>query len=159
MATTTYDDDSDSDSEPKEVFSKFSRTELAESLSELLKNYSQLKIKYNKLKKNLASDFEKLETENSELKENNFKLKEEVQKVQNISISDSASSSRDILKEYDSSFQTFLAKSIDRSKMASMIYGVSGNNRRGIGYETPKGKETYKPKPVEEMVITYKPLD
>ena len=42
--------------------------------------------------------------------------------------------------------------------MASMIYGVSGNNRRGIGYENPKGKETYKPKHVDEMVITYKPL-
>ena len=97
-------------------------------------------MKYNKINQNLSSDFEKLETENSELKENIFKLKEEVQKFQNISISDSASSSKDILKEYDSSFQTFLAKSIDRSIMASMIYGVSGNNRRGIGYETPKGK-------------------
>ena len=42
--------------------------------------------------------------------------------------------------------------------MASMIYGVSGNDRRGIGYKAPRGKEIYKPKPVEEMVISYKPL-
>jgi hypothetical protein len=43
--------------------------------------------------------------------------------------------------------------------MASMIYGVSGNNRRGIGCETPKGKEAYQaPKSVDEMIITYKPL-
>ena len=42
--------------------------------------------------------------------------------------------------------------------MASMIYGVSGNDIRGIGYKAPRGKEIYKPKPVEEMVISYKPL-
>ena len=79
----------------------------------------------------------KLKAENFELKENNVKLKEESQNVQNVS----SSSSKDILKDYDYIFQKFLAKSIDRSKMASMIYGVSGNNRRGIGYETPKGKK------------------
>ena len=77
MATTT--DDSDCESEPKEVFSEFTRAELAESLSELLENYSKLKIKYKKLKKSLASDLEKHETEKSELIENNFKLKEEIQ--------------------------------------------------------------------------------
>ena len=67
------------------------------------------------------------------------------------------SSSKDILKEYDYSFQSFLAKGIDRRKMASMIYGVSGKNRRGIRYEPPKGKETYIPKPVAKMTFTYKP--
>ena len=36
---------------------------------------------------------------------------------------------------------------------------VSRNNRRGIGCETPKGKEAYQqPKSVDEMTITYKPL-
>ena len=72
MATTA--DDSDCESEPREVFSEFSREELADSLSELLENYSKLKIKYKKLKKSLAFDFEKLETEKSELLENNLKL-------------------------------------------------------------------------------------
>ena len=43
--------------------------------------------------------------------------------------------------------------------MASIIYGVSGKNRRGIGYEPPKGKETYIPKPVAKMTFTYKPLN
>ena len=62
------------------------------------------------------------------------------------------------MKEYDYSFQKFLAKSIDRSKMASMIYGVSRNNRKGLGYKAPRGKEIYKPKSVDEMKITYKPL-
>ena len=35
---------------------------------------------------------------------------------------------------YDRAFQHFLAKSIDRSQMASMIYGVSRNGSRGLGY-------------------------
>ena len=43
--------------------------------------------------------------------------------------------------------------------MASMIYGVSGKNKRGIGYEPPKGKETYIPKLVAKMTFTYKPLN
>ena len=38
-----------------------------------------------------------------------------------------------------------------------MIYGVSGKNRRGIGYEPPKGKETYIPNLVAKMTFTYKP--
>ena len=40
-------------------------------------------------------------------------------------------------KKYEKSFQYFLAKSIDRSKMASLIYGVSNNNRKGLGYSEP----------------------
>ena len=42
--------------------------------------------------------------------------------------------------------------------MASMIYGVSRNNRKGLGYKAPRGKEIYKPKFVDEIKITYKPL-
>lgn len=37
-------------------------------------------------------------------------------------------------KRYETSFQKFIAKNIDRSKMASMIYEVSGNRKRDIGY-------------------------
>ena len=39
-----------------------------------------------------------------------------------------------------------------------MIYEVSKNNRKGLGYETPRGKEVYQPKSADEMIITYKPL-
>lgn len=42
--------------------------------------------------------------------------------------------SENVIKKYDKSFQTFLARNIDRSKMNSMIYGVRRNGRRGIGY-------------------------
>ena len=153
MATTA--DDSASDSESEEVFSELTRNELEDSLSELLENYSQLKIKYKKLRKNLVSEIEQLKLENSELKENNIKLKNDFQKIPS---SEVVSSSKNILKEYDYSFQKFLASSIERSKMASMIYGFSRNNRKGLGYKAPRGKEIYEPKSVDEMKITYKPL-
>ena len=42
--------------------------------------------------------------------------------------------------------------------MASMIYGVSRNGRKGIGYEKPRGKETCQPKKVDDIVIRYTPL-
>ena len=41
--------------------------------------------------------------------------------------------------------------------MASMIYGVSRNGRKGIKYVKPKGKET-QPKRVEDIVIKHTPL-
>lgn len=62
------------------------------------------------------------------------------------------------MEEYDYGFQKFLEKSINKSKMASMIYGVSRNNRKGIGYEPPSGKFSETPKSVEDMVIKYTPL-
>ncbi|XP_058762055.1 uncharacterized protein LOC131635456 [Vicia villosa] len=156
MATTT--DYSDTESESEEVFSELTRSGLVESLSKLLKNYSQLKIKYKKIEKSLVYEIKELKVEKYDLKENNIKLKEDLHKAQKISVSETASSSKNILKEHDFIFQKFISKSIDRSKMASMIYGVSGNNRRGIVYETPEGKETYQPKPADKMNITYKPL-
>lgn len=42
--------------------------------------------------------------------------------------------------------------------MASMIYGVSRNNRKGIGYEPPLGKFSEPPKAVDDMIIKYTPL-
>ena len=35
-------------------------------------------------------------------------------------------------------FQKFLAQNIDKRKMASMIYGVSRNEKRGLGYVSTK---------------------
>src|SRR3954466_809363 len=60
-----------------------------------------------------------------------------------------------ILKEYDSSFRKFLSRSIGRSHLASMIYGVSGNRRFGFGYE---GDTSHKFEPVDDLKITYKPF-
>ena len=63
-----------------------------------------------------------------------------------------------MIKEYDHSFQKFLARNIDRSKIASMIYGVSRNDRKGIGYVKPRGEETSQPKKVDDIVIKHTPL-
>ena len=43
--------------------------------------------------------------------------------------------------------------------MASMIYGVSRNDRKGVGYVKPKGEEPYQPKKVDDMVIKHTPLN
>ena len=169
MANTSDDtSSSDSDSEAEEVFSIFSRSQLEDSLSEILEKYQQLQIKYKNLKHGLVSDSEetrKLRAENSELKETISKLKKEnsvikndLQKAQKESDSEVSTSSDSIIKEYDYGFQKFLAKNIDRSKMASLIYGVSRNGRKGIGYVKPKGEESYQPKQVDDMIIKHTPL-
>ena len=46
--------------------------------------------------------------------------------------------SDDVIYKYDLDFQKFLARNIDIGKMASMIYGVSINGKRGLSYEPPK---------------------
>ena len=40
-------------------------------------------------------------------------------------------------KEHEVSFQEFLTKNIDRSKIAAMIFGITGKGKRGIGYHKP----------------------
>lgn len=41
-------------------------------------------------------------------------------------------------KKYDTSFKKNLAKNIDRRKMVCLIYGVSRNGRKWLGYESTK---------------------
>ena len=77
-----------------------------------------------------------------------------MQNSQKETIPETPSSADEIIKEYDHNFQKFLAKSIDRSKMASMIYGVSRNGRKGIGYQ---GKVPT-PKNAMDLVIKRTPL-
>src|SRR3954462_827116 len=153
MATEDDGSESTSESDSEEVFSELTRDELVSSLTELLELKAHLSIKYKKLKKQFEFETKKLELENSELKE----------KVLNLS-KDSGSPSETeksipslnhILKEYDSSFRKFLSRSIGRSHLASMIYGVSGNSRFGFGYE---GDTSHKFEPVDDLKITYKPL-
>src|SRR3954462_14109006 len=104
-------------------------------------------------KYHFLTETKKLELENSELNEKVLKLSKDVESSS--SSEKSIPSLNNILKEYDLSFRKFLSRGIGRSQLASMIYGVSGNKRVGIGYE---GETTYKLELVDEMVITYKPL-
>ncbi|XP_058751791.1 uncharacterized protein LOC131624887 [Vicia villosa] len=161
--------ESESNSEVEEVFSKVSRSHLEQCLSEILEKYQKLRIKYKNLKHGRVSDYEysrKLKAENSDLKESLFKLKnensvikDELQLTQKEYDLKASAYSDNFIKEYDHSFQKFLANSIDRSKMASMIYGVSENTRKGIGYVKPKGKEPYQRKHVDDMIIKITPLE
>src|SRR4051812_56400 len=153
MATVDDGSESTSESDSKEVFSELFREELVSSLTELLKLKAHLSIKYKRLKKLFDFETKKLEVENSELKEKVFKLSNDIG-----SPSDSEKSIpslNHILKEYDSSFRKFLSRSIGRSHLASMIYGVFGNRRFGFGYEADT---SHKFEPVDDLKIRYKPL-
>ena len=132
--------ESDSDSDSEEVLSKLSRSELEACLSEMLERYQSLQSKYKDLKQinvNTSEARDKLKQNNSSLNEFIFSLKfvncalnSKVSKLEEELVS---SISTDYVNKYDRAFQHFLAKSIDKSKLASMIYGVSRNGRRGLG--------------------------
>ncbi|XP_050915187.1 uncharacterized protein LOC127130162 [Lathyrus oleraceus] len=163
----------------EEVFSKLSRSKLESSLSKVLEKYQNLLDKYKDLKKihvseseaycRLQKDFSSLSEENLILKNNNFRPQCKSLKPKMKIISKVSTGSGDIIKKYDKYFQKFLAKSLNRSLMAPIIYGVSRNETRGIGYDSndesdsekedkpntlqsflfgviPKGKIAYKPK-------------
>ena len=84
------------------------------------------------------------------LQKSNIALKSKVSRLEEEIFSNT--SVTDELLRYDRAFHHFLSKSIDRSKMTSMIYGVSRNGSRGLGYSRPSKKidETLnvKPKPL-----------
>lgn len=147
-----------SKSDSNEVFSELTRSELVDSLTEVLETYNQLRLKYKKLQSKLVSETEHLKIENSGLKEHNIKLENDLEKYHELYDSNKSLDIKNILNEYDYNFQKFLTRSIDRRKMASMIYGVSRTNRRGIGYEPPSGKGSNHPKSIDEMIIKYTPV-
>ena len=53
-------------------------------------------------------------------------------------------------------FNISSAKNVDRSKMASLIYGVSNNNKNGLGYSKPLEKHktlNKRPKTLYEQFV------
>ena len=55
----------------------------------------------------------------------------------------------DVIKKYEKSFKKFLARSLNKSVMASMMHGVRINETRGIGYDSDEesnSKKDDKPK-------------
>src|ERR1044072_2304270 len=149
------EDESDSDEE-NEVLSSFTPSELKASLLEMMEKYNYLLSKHKSLKKKLVITSEASESKEliiSELNEKNFSLtssnlslRSKISKLEeeiNSSIYDSESETK-----YEKSFQHFLARSIDISKMASLIYGVSRNQMRGLGFpESSEERETSNTKP------------
>ena len=91
------------------------------------------------------------------LEKSNITLKSKVSRLEENIFSNTFVTDKVI--RYDRAFQHFLDKSIDRSKIASMIYGVSRNGSRGLGYSGPSKKidETLNVKPKalsEHFVLT-----
>ena len=144
--------------------SSFSPSELKASLLEMMEKYDSLLSKHKTLKKNFVVTSEasvRYEQTISELTEKNFSLvssnltlRSKISKLEE-EITSSVSDS-DNEKKYEKSFQHFLAKNVDRSKMASLIYGVSRNNKKGLGYSEPYGKHktlNTKPKALYEHFV------
>ncbi|XP_057451155.1 uncharacterized protein LOC130743069 [Lotus japonicus] len=156
MATTSRgaeasEDDSDSENDD-EVFSNFSPSELRTALSEIMEKHDVLLNKHKELKRKYAvktSSSEVHEKSVSELIEENYSLKiyNSVLRAKNAMLEDQLASS-DVKHEtlYEKAFQRFLAKGIDRSLMASMIYGISRNENSGLGYSQSMRDESSKPK-------------
>lgn len=87
---------------------------------------------YNKLKKDVSI----LSEEKIILKNNNSLLQSRSSKLKKENLSEASTDSSSVIKKYDKYFKKFLARSLNRSVMASMIYGVSRNGTRGIGYNS-----------------------
>src|ERR1044072_1744247 len=136
--------EAESDSEVlNEVLSPFSPHELKASLLEMLEKYTSLKARYKALKENCAITSDEYEQTISKLKDNNLSLvcsnqalRSKISKLEEEVISNTSDSDNE--KKYEKTFQYFLSKGVERSRMASLIYGVSRNNKNGLGYSGPQ---------------------
>src|ERR1044072_4705150 len=134
--------ESDSDEED-EVLSPFSPHELKACLLEIMEKYNVLRSNHKILKKDFVTTSEvsekyeqslaKRDEQIASLKSSNVYLINKITRLEK----EFSSSGSNNEKKYEKSFQYFLAMSIDRSKMASLIDGVSNNNRKGLGYSEP----------------------
>src|ERR1044072_2210142 len=106
----------------------------------------------------MSEKYEKVISELSEknllLECSNAYLSSKISKLEKEISSDSSILNQE--KKYEKSFQHFLAKSIDRSKMASLIYGVSNSNKRSVGQSEPYENHkilNQRPKAMHEKVV------
>lgn len=133
--------ESELDYDSKEVFFELSRSDLESYLSEILEKYQSLQSRYKDLKQVLVVSFEtrsELEKDFSSLNEklislesNNSTLKNKISKLEEEIVSEAPGN--DCIIIYDRAFQYFMAKSIDKSKMDYLVYGVSRNGKKGLG--------------------------
>jgi len=121
------DAESYTDSENEtEVYSKLTRSELIDSLKELLGHYEnqsfelrRVKQRYIKLLK--LHESTKMEMDVLQHEYNNLKIMTE-------------KGDNKPLSEQDVALQEFITTGIDRTKVASMIYSINQNNKKGIGF-------------------------
>jgi hypothetical protein len=147
VATVTPEAESDSEEE-NEVFSKISRKHLIENLKEHVAHFEHrtnelkdLKEKYVELLKQQESTLLDLKASEEGLrgfdlicKTYEDKLRYLCQKLQETCAGKSLSNQQIALED-------FIISDIDRSKVASMIYGIYKNNGKGIGFSEGKPNE------------------
>jgi len=133
LVATAENEDESSDAESctdseteTEVYSKLTRSQLIDFIKELLSIYenqsSELKkVKQRYIKLVKLHDSTKNEMEVLQYKYNNLKIETEkgVDKP---------------MSEHDAALQEFINTRIDRTKVASMIYSINQNNKKGIGF-------------------------
>jgi hypothetical protein len=85
--------------------------------------------KISKDNTNLKEKVLSLEKENNSLRNKNVELETRTEPQRTFEC---------VSKNYELSFQKFLTNNIEKSNMASMMYGVSRNSKTGIGYVEPR---------------------
>lgn len=81
-------------------------------------------------------------------------LQSKSSKLEKKNLLEASTSSDNVIKKYDNSFKKLLARSLNRSIMASMIYVVSRNRTRGIGYDSDSEKDDI-PKTFQTHFVPY----
>jgi len=109
-----------------EVYSKLTISELIDSIKELLGHYENQSFELRKVQQHYIKlvklhDSTKNELDVLQYKYNNLKIVTEkgVNKP---------------MLEHDDALQEFITTGIDRTKVASMIYSINQNNKKGIGF-------------------------
>jgi len=121
------DAESCADSETEtQVYSKLTRPELVESIKELLNLYENQSSELKKVKQQYGKLLRLRDSLQNELdilqyKYNNLEIV--IEKGVNKPMS-----------EHDAALQEFINTGIDRTKVASMIYSINQNNKKGIGF-------------------------
>jgi len=121
------DAESCTDSEDEtEVYSKLTRFELIDSLKELLGHYE-----------NQSSELRKVKQRYIKLLRLQYSTKNELDVLQykynNLKIMTKKGYNKPMF-EHDVALQEFITTRIDRTKVASMIYSINQNNKKGIGF-------------------------
>jgi len=109
-----------------EVYSKLTKSELIDSLKELLGHYANQSSELRKVKQRYIKLLRLHESTKNELDVLQYEYN-------NLRIVTEKGDNKP-LSEHDVVLQEFITTRIDRTKVASMIYNINQNNKKGIGF-------------------------
>ena len=150
VATVTSEADPKSDSkEENDVYSKILRKELIDSLKDLFAHFElrtnelkDLKEKYVDLMKQQESTLLDLKASKEGLRGFDFICKTYEEKLKFLCQKLQEKCNGKPLSNHEIAFENFIMSSIDRSRVASIIYNIYKNNGKGIGFSEEKPNET-----------------